>query len=185
MKTFSINSLGCKVNQYESEQIRELLEGLGLVPINSLSRPADLVVVNTCCVTLTASAKSRQYIRKAQKLNPGATIVVSGCLPTVDIGEFNSQDKHLHLIKHRHELASTLSQIACNIMAKHDLQKQQDGENNYIKTKNSGKVKRKMLSARQKLPQIFLRSKTAVTRIAPIVLYLKHAPLFGVSRLKR
>ncbi|MHC4195108.1 MAG: tRNA (N(6)-L-threonylcarbamoyladenosine(37)-C(2))-methylthiotransferase MtaB, partial [Planctomycetota bacterium] len=81
MKTFSINSLGCKVNQYESEQIRELLEGLGLVPINSLSRPADLVVVNTCCVTLTASAKSRQYIRKAQKLNPGATIVVSGCLP--------------------------------------------------------------------------------------------------------
>jgi threonylcarbamoyladenosine tRNA methylthiotransferase MtaB len=155
MKSFSINSLGCKVNQYESEQIRELLENLGLVPINSLSRPADLVVVNTCCVTVTASAKSRQYVRKARRLNPNAKIIVSGCLPIVETGEFNNEDKHIHLIQHRHELASTLSQIACKIMAEHNLQKKQNGETTYIiKTENGIKVKSKKLSTRQKLPQI-------------------------------
>lgn len=157
MKTFSINSLGCKVNQYESEQIRELLENHGLVPLNNLSQTADLVVVNTCCVTLTASGKSRQYIRKAQKLNPNAIIVVCGCLPIVEIGEFNSRDKRIYLIKHRHELASTLSQIACKVMAVHNLQKKQNnGTNSIIKTEKNIKVKSKKSSSGQKLPQITL-----------------------------
>jgi len=74
MKTFSINTLGCKVNQYETQQIYELLEQLGLHKCEPPTKP-DLVVINTCCVTHTASAKSRQYIRKAQKLSPDAVIV--------------------------------------------------------------------------------------------------------------
>jgi threonylcarbamoyladenosine tRNA methylthiotransferase MtaB len=69
------------------------------------------VVVNTCCVTHTASAKSRQYVRKARRLNPDAVIVVSGCLPTVQIGELNGLDKNAHIIKNRNTTASTLSQI--------------------------------------------------------------------------
>ncbi|MHC4160398.1 MAG: tRNA (N(6)-L-threonylcarbamoyladenosine(37)-C(2))-methylthiotransferase MtaB, partial [Planctomycetota bacterium] len=50
MKTFVINTLGCKVNQYESQQIRELLEQLGLNHVKTTEK-ADLVVINTCCVT--------------------------------------------------------------------------------------------------------------------------------------
>ena len=110
MKTFSINTLGCKVNQYESQQIRRLLEQLGLSWVETAEKP-DLTVINTCCVTHTASAKSRQRIRKAQKLSPDAVIVVSGCLPTVQIGELNNLGENVHLINHRDSLPATLIQI--------------------------------------------------------------------------
>ncbi|MHC4693291.1 MAG: tRNA (N(6)-L-threonylcarbamoyladenosine(37)-C(2))-methylthiotransferase MtaB [Planctomycetota bacterium] len=110
MKTFSINTLGCKVNQYESQQIRQLLEQLGL-SMSETAGKADLVVINTCCVTHTASAKSRQNIRKTQKFSPDAVIVVSGCLPTVQLDELSNPDKNVHLINHRDSLPSTLAQI--------------------------------------------------------------------------
>lgn len=110
MKTFSIVTLGCKVNQYESQQIRQMLEQFGLTLVESPENP-DFVVVNTCCVTHTASAKSRQYIRKAQRLNPDAKIVVSGCLPTVQIGELNGLDKNIYIIKNRETTALTLSRL--------------------------------------------------------------------------
>jgi len=118
MKTFSITTLGCKVNQYESQQIHRLLEQFGLTLAESPENP-DIVVVNTCCVTHTASAKSRQYVRKAQRLNPDATIVVSGCLPTVQIGELNGldksaqrmADKNIYIIRNREITALTLSRI--------------------------------------------------------------------------
>lgn len=80
MKTFRIQTLGCKVNQYESHQIHQWLILQGLTSPND-EKKADLVVINTCCVTQIASAKSRQQIRKAQKQNPGAAIVIAGCLP--------------------------------------------------------------------------------------------------------
>ncbi len=110
MKTFSIITLGCKVNQYESQQIRQLLEQFELTLVESPENP-DLVVINTCCVTHTASAKSRQYVRKAQRLNPDAVIVVSGCLPTVQIGELNGINKNIYIIRNRKTTASALSQI--------------------------------------------------------------------------
>lgn len=110
MKTFSINTLGCKVNQYETQQIRQFLENLGLKQVRPCEMP-DLSVVNTCCVTRTASAKSRRYIRKAKKLNPCA-IIVCGCLPAVETGELHSFDeKNVFIIKNRYNLASTLTQI--------------------------------------------------------------------------
>jgi threonylcarbamoyladenosine tRNA methylthiotransferase MtaB len=110
MKTFSINTLGCKVNQYESQQIRQLFEHLGLSQVETAKKP-DLVVINTCCVTHTASAKSRQQIRKAQKLSPNAVIVVSGCLPTVQIDELSKPGENVYLINHRDSLPATLAQI--------------------------------------------------------------------------
>ncbi len=111
MKTFSIITLGCKVNQYESQQIRELLERIGLNQ-TKMSDKVDVVVINTCCVTRTASAKSRQYIRKAKKQSPHATIVACGCLPTVEIGEMNNLDKDTHIVRQRNELSAMLCQIA-------------------------------------------------------------------------
>ncbi|HUS72199.1 MAG TPA: tRNA (N(6)-L-threonylcarbamoyladenosine(37)-C(2))-methylthiotransferase MtaB [Sedimentisphaerales bacterium] len=110
MKTFSINTLGCKVNQYESQQIRQFLEQLGLSQVETAEKP-DFAVINTCCVTHTASAKSRQRIRKAQKLSPNSVIVVSGCLPTVQIGELNNLGENVHIINNRDSLPATLAQI--------------------------------------------------------------------------
>ena len=110
MKTFSINTLGCKVNQYESQQIRQLLEQFGLSQVDIAEKP-DLAIINTCCVTHTASAKSRQNIRKAQKLSPDAVTIVSGCLPTVQIDELGNLGENIHLINHRDSLPATLSQI--------------------------------------------------------------------------
>lgn len=113
MNSFSINTLGCKVNQYESQQIRQFLEQLGLAQVETADKP-DLVVVNTCCVTISASAKSRQYIRRTQRLSPGAVIIVTGCLPTVEIGEMHNLGKNIHLITNRGNLAAILSQIVNN-----------------------------------------------------------------------
>ena len=111
MKTFSINTLGCKVNQYESQQIRQFLEHLGLRQVDIAEKP-ELAVINTCCVTHTASAKSRQQIRKVQKLNSNTVIVIAGCLPTVQIDEFNFPSENIHIINHRDSLYTTLAQIS-------------------------------------------------------------------------
>jgi len=142
MKTFSINSLGCKVNQYESQQIRELLENFGLHGAEPPEKP-DLAVVNSCCVTHTASAKSRQCIRKIRKQNPHAVIVVSGCLPTVQIGELSTTADDVHLIRNRSELADTLSNIIHNKAVTLTSQRTQSCPDTTIKAKNSYKIKHK------------------------------------------
>jgi len=113
IQTFAVHTLGCKVNQYEGRQLRELLERLGLTGCDTSAQP-DLVVVNTCCVTHTASAKSRQYIRKAQKLSPNAAIIVAGCLPTAKTGELTHLDANVHLVGHNDDLLAVL----CKIMGK-------------------------------------------------------------------
>ncbi len=158
MRTFAINTIGCKVNQYESQQIRELLERLGLNQVETSTSKADLVVINTCCVTLSASAKSRKCIRKAQKLSPDAIIVVCGCLPAVQTGELNSPDKNIHLISHRETLAATLSQIANNgKVAALNSKSSHSYQNTIIKAENSSKIKLKnKLTELPKLAQLTL-----------------------------
>ncbi len=156
MKTFSINTLGCKVNQYESQQIRELLEQLGLHKVEPAKKP-DLTVINTCCVTHTASAKSRQYIRKAQKLSLDAVVVVCGCLPTVQISELNNTGKNVHLIKNRDNLAATLSRIAGNKATALGSQSPQFCPyiNTIIKAESNSKIKYKNESKNyRKLPPL-------------------------------
>ena len=156
MKTFSINTLGCKVNQYESQQIRELLEQLGLHKVEPAKKP-DLAVINTCCVTHTASAKSRQYIRKAQKLSLDAVVVVCGCLPAVQVGELHNTGNNVHLIKNRDNLAAMLSQIAGNKAAALGSQSPQSCQhiNTIIKAENNSKIKYKNESKNyRKLPPI-------------------------------
>ncbi|MCL5104135.1 MAG: tRNA (N(6)-L-threonylcarbamoyladenosine(37)-C(2))-methylthiotransferase MtaB [Armatimonadetes bacterium] len=78
MLKIAYHTLGCKVNQYETEKIREALEAVGFdtVPFTS---PADAYVINTCGVTQVADSKSRSAIRRALRLNPNAYAVVAGC----------------------------------------------------------------------------------------------------------
>ena len=133
MKTFSINTLGCKVNQYESQQIRQLLEQFGLRQVDIAEKP-ELAVINTCCVTHTASAKSRQQIRKARKLNLDAAIVVAGCLPTAEIGELNFPGENIHIISHRASLSATLAQITGAKNAAYSSQNLHFSPKNHIET---------------------------------------------------
>jgi threonylcarbamoyladenosine tRNA methylthiotransferase MtaB len=76
MTTFLIKTLGCKVNQFESETLEQTLIGQGYRPAGE---EADLCIINTCTVTQKAAMQSRQAIRQAIRANPGARIVVTGC----------------------------------------------------------------------------------------------------------
>ena len=75
-KTFFTYNLGCKVNAYELSAISSLLLAKGFK--EDASNP-DVVIINTCSVTATADQKSRQHIRKMQKMFPNAVIAVMGC----------------------------------------------------------------------------------------------------------
>jgi threonylcarbamoyladenosine tRNA methylthiotransferase MtaB len=76
-----VATLGCKVNQYETELVRQGLHRIGYT--DSLkTEPADVCIVNTCTVTSEGDAKSRQMIRRLNRQNPEARIVVMGCYAT-------------------------------------------------------------------------------------------------------
>lgn len=74
--TFKIITLGCKVNIYESELIKEKMLNNNFIE----SDRADIVIINTCSVTNNADSKSRKLIRKSKKENKDAIIVVCGCM---------------------------------------------------------------------------------------------------------
>lgn len=78
MKKVAFYTLGCKVNQYETEAMLELFEKADYQNVKS-DEFADVYVVNTCTVTHMSDRKSRQYIRKMKKKNPDAIVAVVGC----------------------------------------------------------------------------------------------------------
>jgi len=77
--TVGIYTLGCKVNQYESEAMAEKLEGEGF-KILPPTQVCDAYIINTCTVTAESDRKARQFIRRAIKRNSNAYVVVTGCL---------------------------------------------------------------------------------------------------------
>ena len=81
-KTFSILTLGCKVNQYESEAMSELFEKRGYKEVDN-DEFSDVYIVNTCTVTNLSDRKSRQFIRKSKKKNPDSVVAVVGCYSQV------------------------------------------------------------------------------------------------------
>ena len=74
----ALHNLGCKVNAYEMDAVKELLIGSGY-EIVSFDEPADIYIVNTCTVTNIADRKSRQMLHRAKKRSPGAVVVAMGC----------------------------------------------------------------------------------------------------------
>ena len=77
---FNILTLGCKVNQYESQAMREDLLRHGFEQSPDRDR-ADITVINTCTVTSVSDAKNRQPINRVRRNNPGGIIVLTGCMP--------------------------------------------------------------------------------------------------------
>lgn len=96
MKTVAFHTLGCKVNQYDSQAMLELFEQAGYQP-GDFDQPCDVYVVNTCTVTGTGDKKSLQAVRRARRLNPAADIIVCGCMAQRD-GEKLLADTDARLI---------------------------------------------------------------------------------------
>lgn len=85
-KTVSFFTLGCKVNQYETEAMAEIFKSSGY-DVVGFDEYADVYVINTCTVTGRGDMKSRQEIRKAKKINPDSVIAVVGCYSQVASNE--------------------------------------------------------------------------------------------------
>ncbi|MBQ9082684.1 MAG: tRNA (N(6)-L-threonylcarbamoyladenosine(37)-C(2))-methylthiotransferase MtaB, partial [Clostridia bacterium] len=75
-----IITLGCKVNQYESQAMLAMMEqrGFEACPVQAES---DVIIINSCTVTATSDQKVRQTLRRARRSTPGAVIVLTGCMP--------------------------------------------------------------------------------------------------------
>jgi len=85
-RTVSFATLGCRLNQVDTQQLQTLLEARGFRTVG-LDEPADVVVVNTCTVTARAEFSDRQAIRRAARTNPRAKLVVTGCWAQTSPGD--------------------------------------------------------------------------------------------------
>jgi threonylcarbamoyladenosine tRNA methylthiotransferase MtaB len=109
MPKFKITTLGCKVNQYESEAIARQLEASDWGTTSADELP-DLCIINTCTVTQKASMQSRQAVRLAVKANPGARIMVTGCYAQTAADELKKIEGVDHVIGHaeKHKIAAMI-----------------------------------------------------------------------------
>ncbi len=85
-KRLAVMTLGCKVNQYETQALKERFRDLGYMIVDE-DQFAEIYVINTCTVTGLSDKKSRQYIRRAKRINPEAVTVVAGCYAQVSPDE--------------------------------------------------------------------------------------------------
>ena len=83
MPTIAFATLGCRVNQYDTDSLRGLFMEAGYTE-KEFHEPADVYVINTCSVTHVGEKKSRQLIRRTKKMNPQAAVVVTGCYAQLD-----------------------------------------------------------------------------------------------------
>ncbi|MBI3466052.1 MAG: tRNA (N(6)-L-threonylcarbamoyladenosine(37)-C(2))-methylthiotransferase MtaB [Planctomycetes bacterium] len=103
-------TLGCKVNQYETQYAREGLLSIGYRDAQA-DEPAALCVVNTCTVTAEGDSKSRQVIRQLARRNPGAQIVVMGCYATRAPQEVASLPGVVEVLTDKRELPDLLGRF--------------------------------------------------------------------------
>ncbi len=120
MKTFEIETLGCKVNEYESAFYSEQMEKAGFVKA-APDQSADVLIINTCTVTNTAAAKSRRKAARLRRENPGALCVLVGCYAqTLDEDERKESGADL-IIGAAHK-----DQLAAKVLEAMDAGKQMD-----------------------------------------------------------
>lgn len=100
-------TLGCKVNQYETEYLRQGLETIGYWEADE-GEPAELCIVNTCTVTGDGDAKSRKLIRQLARRNPHAAILVMGCYATRAPDEVASLPGVAEVITDKRQLGAVL-----------------------------------------------------------------------------
>ena len=101
---FHISTLGCKVNQHESDILAAALRTRGWQVVED-GQVADVCIVNTCTVTQKASMQSRQMIRQLQRRHPGTIIIVTGCYAQVAPEEIEGIDGVHAIVGHRRKSA--------------------------------------------------------------------------------
>ena len=132
-KTFHIQTLGCKVNQYESDGISVSLEHQGWEKKQDKTG-ADVYIINTCAVTSKAGTQSRQAIRKIIRENPDAKVIVTGCHAQTDPDQIRSI-KHVDQVichKDKVQIAARINDI-CDQAAPFDFQAPDHTRNNTFK----------------------------------------------------
>jgi len=107
LKTCRVVTLGCKVNQYESQLVLESLERNGFREAVD-DEPADLCVVNTCTVTSNGDSRSRQVIRQLARQNPGTRTLVMGCYATRDPQAVSQLPSVFEVVTDKRELPDIL-----------------------------------------------------------------------------
>lgn len=109
-RTCRLVTLGCKVNQYETQLVKEALEQNGFREAAE-DEAADLCVVNTCTVTAEADAKGRQLIRQLAQRNPGTRTLVMGCFATRDPETVRNLPSVFEVVTDKRELPDVLQRI--------------------------------------------------------------------------
>ena len=112
---YRLSTLGCKVNQYESQQVCELLEALGLRPAAEGER-ADWAIVNTCAVTRSAAAKSRQAIRRLGAAGATQTIAI-GCYASADPEAVAALKGVTHVLGHESDILARIRKLVARSLA--------------------------------------------------------------------
>ncbi len=105
-RKYRLATLGCKVNQYESQQIRDTLRSLGLQPVHD-NDIADYAIVNTCAVTSQALRKSRQTIRRLSH-NGQTSVIVVGCGASADAQHLRNIEGVTAVLGHDTEVCTEL-----------------------------------------------------------------------------
>lgn len=100
MKTIKFFTLGCKVNQYDTQNIREQFFGLGFKEVKGPG-PADIYLINTCTVTHRSDADSLYLIRKSKRENPKSKIIITGCYSQLDSNKISRENKVDLVIKNQ------------------------------------------------------------------------------------
>ncbi|MBE5956463.1 MAG: tRNA (N(6)-L-threonylcarbamoyladenosine(37)-C(2))-methylthiotransferase MtaB [Lachnospiraceae bacterium] len=96
-RTFATCTLGCKVNQYETDAMEQMLIRAGYEKVD-FKDCADIYLINTCSVTNMADKKSRQMIHRAKKKNPDSIVVAAGCYIQAQADQKAELDEHIDLI---------------------------------------------------------------------------------------
>ena len=91
-------TLGCKLNQFESEAIADKLKSKG-IEIVQFSQTADIYIINTCTVTSKSEQKARRMIRKASREHPGSLIIVTGCYVQLNQDDIDAISENLVTVK--------------------------------------------------------------------------------------
>jgi threonylcarbamoyladenosine tRNA methylthiotransferase MtaB len=107
-RTCRLVTLGCKVNQYETQLVKEALEQNGYREAAE-GETADLCVVNTCTVTGEGDSKSRQVIRQLARHNPGTRTLVMGCYATRDPEAVSRLPGVFEIVRDKRELGDVLA----------------------------------------------------------------------------
>ena len=110
------HTFGCKVNQYETEALREKLLSRGFEPAADI-KTCDLAVVNSCSVTAEADRKCRQFVRKILRANQTSRIVVTGCYATRDPQSLKAISPRIELFSNQEKEIIPASVSGCSLLS--------------------------------------------------------------------